>query len=83
MTRSRKPRQKRARPNFDVAVAALVVLDVDLADPEAVPHGQHRDVAVQLAVHLERVGELAAHRLEPAVEVAPVDAGDRARSTPL
>ena len=59
-----------------LAVQALVVLDVDLADPEAVPHREHRDVAVQLAVQLERVGELAAHRLEAAVEVPPGHAGD-------
>ena len=63
-------------PELRRAVAALVVLDVELADAEAVPHGQHRDVAVQLAVHLEGVGQLAGHRLEPAVEVLAGHAGD-------
>ena len=63
-------------PELRRAVPALVVLDVELADAEAVPHGEHRDVAVQLAVHLEGVGQLAGHRLEPAVEVLARHAGD-------
>ena len=55
------------------------MVDVDLTDPEAVPVRQHRDVAVELAVELDRFGDRTAHRLEPAVEVAAFHTADPRR----
>jgi len=60
------------RPEFRLAVQARPVLDVDLADLEPVPVREHRDVAVQLAVEVQRVGDFARERSE-SVAIGDVD----------
>src|SRR4051794_16938754 len=64
-------------PELRAPVQPRRVDDADLADLEAVPLREHRDVPVQLPVDDERQHHLAAHGLEPGVEVLPLHAGDR------
>lgn len=59
------------------AMEPVVVLDGDLADLEPGPGGEHRDVAVQLAVHVQGLGHRPAHGLESAVQVPPGDPRDQ------
>ena len=57
------------------AVPPRPVVDRQLRDPPATLVGQQRDVAVQLAVQLERARAIASVRLQPAVEVVQAQPG--------
>ena len=71
--RSKNPRQNRERPNLDSPREPLTVVDVDLSGLVARERRELRDVAMHLAVHVEALGDVAAHQLEAAVEVASLD----------
>jgi len=61
------------------AVRARAVGHRRLAHLEALPVGQRRQVAMQLAVDLEVLDDLAPVELEAAVHVVQARAGERAR----
>ena len=56
-------------PVLGLAVQPRVVLHLDLGDREPGPGGQHRQVPVELAIEVDRLGDLATKHLQPAVEV--------------
>ena len=66
-------------PVTRAAVFARAVVDRQLGDAEAAVVGQHRDEAVQLAVEAQAVDDFGSVRLQPAVHVVQLDAGERAR----
>ena len=65
---------KRDAPNLLLPKLARVVRDRDLADAETAPVGERGQEAMELAVHLDRLDDLAAVELEPAVEIMQRDA---------
>src|ERR1041385_905799 len=73
-----EPVHEARRAELRLPVAARPMVHRSLADAEAAPVRERRQEAVQLAVDLERVDDLAAVELEAAVEVVQAHAGDRA-----
>ena len=81
--RSRKPLTKRAAPNLLLPKRRARWCTGDLADAEPAPVRERGQEAVELAVDLDRLDDLAAVELEAAVEVVEPDARDRATVTAL
>ena len=79
--RHREQVEEAADVSLDAVVRAAVlsrpVVDGELGDPVAAVVGEHRDVAVELAVQLHPVDDLGSIGLEPAVHVVQRHAGDR------
>jgi hypothetical protein len=62
---------------FRFAIPARVVIDGDLAYPEALGMGQHRNIAMQLTVQIETLDDFSAIGLETTVEVPQWNTGQK------
>ena len=78
VSRSSKPLGIRDQPYFDRPYSARPMLDRRLADAKPARRGQHGHEAVQLAVEPNLVNHVAAKRLQAAVVVVQLDAGEPA-----